>query len=360
MRALQVIAGIARKSGGPTRSVKGLCRALDRAGVEVTLMVLGGTDEFENSGGVKVVYGVRTEREFIQGFQLVHLHGLWNPKLHQVAAACRRAGVPYVVSPRGMLDPWALSVKKWKKRIARWLYQDRDLKGAAAFHATAELEAEHIGELGFRQLIIIAPNGVDVAGSKKCECEKVRTENQEKVALFMGRLHPGKGLLTLSEAWAKVLPQGWKMVVVGPDDYGHKQEVVAKLEALEIRDEWEFVGMVGDAEKWEYYRQADLLIHPSVSENFGITIAEGLAAGLPVICTKGTPWQDIADHKCGWWVDIGVEPLAQALQAAITLSDEQRQLMGERGQMLVAENYTWGAVAEKMIKGYEEVVNART
>ena len=356
MRVLQVIPGISMKSGGPTRSVKGLCRALDRAGVEVTLLVLGGTDEFENPGGVKVVYGVRAELEFLRSFQLVHLHGLWSSKLHQVAVACRRAGVKYVVSPRGMLDPWALSVKKWKKRIARWLYQDRDLKGAAAFHATAELEAQNIRKQGLKQPIIIAPNAVNIAESKKCECEKVRTEHQERVALFMGRLHPGKGLLTLAEAWAKVRPQGWKMVVVGPDDYGHKQEVVAKLEELGIRDEWEFVGMVGDEEKWAYYRQANLLIHPSVSENFGITIAEGLAAGLPIICTKGTPWKDIADHKCGWWIDIGVETLAQALKEAMSLSDKDRQAMGERGQKLITEKYTWDAVAEKIIKGYEEVV----
>ena len=352
MKVLQVITGIARKSGGPTRSVKGLCRALYRAGVEVTLLVLGGTDEFENPSGVKVVYGVKTEREFIQGFQLVHLHGLWSPKLHQVAAACRRAGVPYVVSPRGMLDPWALSVKKWKKRIARWLYQDRDLKGAAAFHATAELEAEHIRELGFRQPMIIAPNAVELP-EKMPEWHR---NGKVKTAIFLSRLHPGKGLLTLAEAWSRVRPKGWRMKVVGPDNYGHKREVTAALNRLGIAEEWEFCEPLDDAQKWDAYRSADLLIHPSVSENFGITIAEGLAAGLPVICTKGTPWKDIADHKCGWWIDIGVEPLAQALQAAITLSDEQRQLMGERGQKLIAEKYTWGAVAEKMIKGYEEVV----
>ena len=115
--------------------------------------------------------------------------------------------------------------------------------------------------------------------------------------------------------------------------------------------------MVGDEEKWAYYRQADLLIHPSVSENFGITIAEGLAAGLPVICTKGTPWQDIEEHKCGWWIDIGVEPLAQALKAAMTLSYEDRQAMGERGQKLIADKYTWDAVAEKMVNGYKGILN---
>lgn len=365
MKVLQVITGISMKSGGPTRSVKGLCRALDRAGVEVTLLVLGGTDEFEHPGGVKVIYGLRTEPAFIKEFQVVHLHGLWSPKLHKVAVACRRAGVPYVVSPRGMLDPWALSVKKWKKLIARWLYQDRDLRGAAAFHATAELEAENIRKQGFRQPIIVAPNGVELGARGQ-----VLGASKDRVAVFMGRLHPGKGLVTLAEAWGKLGVKsegvgsegvkGWKMVVVGPDSYGHKKDIVAKLEELGIKDEWDFVGMVGDEEKWKYYHQASLLIHPSVSENFGITIAEGLAAGLPVICTKGTPWHDIADHKCGWWIDIGVEPLTDALTEAMALSPDELQAMGARGRKLVEEKYTWEAVVKKMIEGYREVLNGRT
>lgn len=352
MKVLQIIAGISMKSGGPTRSVKGLCRALDRAGEEVELMLLGGTDAFENPGRIQVIYGASTDREFIQKFQVVHLHGLWSPKLHQVAVACRRAGVPYVVSPRGMLDPWALSVKKWKKRIARWLYQDRDLQGAAAFHATAELEAEHIREQGFRQPMIIAPNAVELP-EKMPEWHR---NGKVKTAIFLSRLHPGKGLLTLTEAWAKVRPQGWRMKVVGPDNYGHKKEVIAALNRLGIADEWEFCEPLDDVQKWDAYRSADLLIHPSVSENFGVTIAEGLAAGLPVICTKGAPWKDIEEHKCGWWIDIGVEQLARALQAALSLRDKERQAMGESGRMLIAEKYTWDAVAERMIKGYEEVL----
>lgn len=352
MNVLQVITEISMKSGGPTRSVKGLCRALDRAGRDVTLLVLGGVDEFENHGGVKVIHGIRTEQEFLRLFQLVHLHGLWSPKLHRVAAACRRAGVPYVVSPRGMLDPWALSVKKWKKRIARWLYQNRDLRGAAAFHATAELEAEHIREQGFRQPIIIAPNAVELP-AKMPEWHR---NGKVRTAIFLSRLHPGKGLLTLAEAWAKVRPHGWRMKVVGPDNYGHKKEVIEALNHLGIAEEWEFCEPLDDIQKWDAYRSADLLIHPSVSENFGITIAEGLAAGLPVICSRGTPWKDIEEHKCGWWIDIGVAPLAQALHAAMALSDEARQAMGERGQKLIKEKYTWDAAVKTMIRGYKEVV----
>ena len=349
MRILHVTQGIDPKSGGPTRSVKGICRALAKAGEDVTLLVLEGNHEFDNPCGAKVVYGETID---VREFDLVHLQGLWNPKLHRIAKACRKAGVKYVMSPRGMLDPWALSVKKWKKRLAMFLYQKRDLKGAAAFHVTAALEERSVRAQGLKQPVIIAPNGVDLP-----EVMPPKTSGNPKTAIFLSRLHPGKGLLTLAEAWARVKPQGWKMKVVGPDSYGHKAEVVAKLTELGILDQWEFVDMLNDVEKWPAYRAADLLVHPSVSENFGITIAEGLAAGLPVICTKGTPWSDIEEMRCGWWIDVGVDSLVTALKSATSFTEDERGEMGKRGRKLVEEKYTWEAVCGKMVDGYESILN---
>ena len=347
--------GLSAGSGGPTRSVKGLCRALSRAGADVTLLVLSGCGEFEDPCGVKVERGIAPDAipDFVKRFALVHLHGLWHPGLHRVASACRKAGVPYVVSPRGMLDPWALSVKKWKKRLALLVYQRADLKHAAAFHATAPAEAEHIRAAGFAQPCILSPNAVeppDAMPEKAVRTDGIRT------ALFLSRLHPGKGLPALADAWAAVRPQGWRMRVVGPDSYGHKREVVARLEKLGIAGEWDFVGEVDDTKKWREYRSADLLVHPSVSENFGITIAEGLAAGLPVIATKGTPWAELETRRCGWWIDAGVASLAAALRASMALSDEERNAMGERGQALIAGKYTWPAAAKLMLQGYRQML----
>lgn len=348
MNVLLVTTGINPASGGPTRSVKGLCRALDRAGVNVTLLVLNGHHPFEDRGKVQVLRGARVN---VADYDLVHLQGLWHWGLHNVAVACRKYHVPYVVSPRGMLDPWALGVKRWKKRLALLLYQRRDLLGAVAFHVTAALEERSVRAQGLKQPVIIAPNGVDLP-----EVMPPKTSGNPKTAIFLSRLHPGKGLLTLAEAWARVKPQGWRMKVVGPDSYGHKAEVVAKLMELGVLDQWEFVDMLNDVEKWSAYRAADLLVHPSVSENFGITIVEGLAAELPVIATKGTPWQELETYNCGWWIDIGVEPLVGALKEAMSLSDEERAAMGARGRKLAEENYTWEAVCGKMVEGYESVL----
>lgn len=359
MKILHVTSGIDPKSGGPTRSVKGICRALSKAGVDVTLLVLHGDHEFDNPCGVKIIRGLPSHEilsQTIKQFDLVHIQGLWDWSLHKVAAECRKCKVPYVISPRGMLDPWALSVKKWKKRLAMLVYQRRDLKGASAFHVTAALEEKSVRAQGLKQPCIIAPNGVDLPmGIPKV---KTRGEGEQRTAIFLSRLHPGKGLLLLAEAWARVKPHGWTMRVVGPDSYGHKAEVLARLDELGIRDQWQFVDMVDDVRKWQEYAAAELLVHPSVSENFGITIAEGLAAGLPVICTDGTPWAEIAERKCGWYIKANSEDaLAVALREA-TNSVELAE-MGARGRKLVEEHYTWSAVSDKMVCGYEEVLNGR-
>ena len=349
MKILHIITGISRSSGGPSRSSQGLVAAECRAGVDAWIYPFDGAEPWIEGVRKYKPQGAELSAADLAQFDVVHIHGIWSPRLHNVAKMCRAAKVLYITAPRGMLEPWSLTQKWLKKRIARWLYQDNDLDGAAALHATADSEAAQFRKLGFKNPIIVSPNGVDLP-----EVMPPKTSGAMKTAIFLSRLHPGKGLLTLAEAWARVRPQGWKMKVVGPDSYGHKAEVIAKLTKLGILDQWEFVDMLNDVEKWSAYRAADLLVHPSVSENFGITIVEGLAAGLPVIATKGTPWQELETCNCGWWIDIGVEPLVNALKEAMSLSDEERAAMGARGRKLVDEKYTWKAVVSAM----EEILNS--
>ena len=360
MKILHVISGISRSSGGPSRSSQGLVAAECCAGIDAWIYSFDGAEPWIEGVRRFKPQGVELSAVDLKQFDIIHIHGIWDPRLHKVAKICRVAKVPYVISPRGMLDPWALSVKPFRKMIARILYQDRDLRCAAAIHATAEVEAEHIRMAGFANRIIVSPNGVDLPEqgiSTKGEGGRKKGEGAKKIALFLCRLHPGKGLITLAEAWAKVRPVGWIMRVVGPDSYGHKADVVAKLHSLGIEGDWQFQDMVDDEEKWREYAAADLLVHPSVSENFGITIAEGLAARLPVICTKGTPWSDIVIRRCGWWIDIGTEPLIAALRDATSLDVATYREMGVRGCSFVEETFTWRVAGDKMISGYKEILN---
>jgi glycosyltransferase involved in cell wall biosynthesis len=259
-----------------------------------------------------------------------------------------------------MLEPWSLGEKKWKKRLAMWLYQRRDLERAVALHATAESEAEQFRRLGFKQPIVVLPNGVDFPAKIP---PRIRRADGGKTILFLSRIHPKKGLIDLVEAWRKIREGccGWHVEYAGPDSGGHLGEVQERIQKMGLAGDFTYLGDLDDHEKWSAYRSADLFVLPTHSENFGIVVAEALAAGVPVITTKGAPWAELegiprqdgaVPGRAGWWIDIGAEPLAEALREAMGLTDGERCAMGENGRRLVEAKYTWPAVAERMKAAY--------
>ena len=679
MKVLHVISGISRRAGGPSRSSQGLVAAECKAGVDAWIWPLDGAEPWiegvrrveirderleircggNNSEASRVARRTMgeasgTERA-LTDFDLVHIHGIWDWRLHKVAVACRKAGVKYIIAPRGMLEPWSLKQKWLKKRIARWLYQDRDLRGAAALHATAASEEAQFRALGFGQPVIVSPNGVNVPREEVCSLRSTvcslqldTTEGAEpggesdmgsglgrepqaickptdlsrpnsrrrggtagnygerrrggtagnygepavRRALFVSRMHKKKGVLELVEAWAKVkkerfgrfgslVGEGEKITanwfdVIDPEVIislpaidigepgmladrkavkeafrafgrirnesdgfevvfpaasagkmlyqsgvdihgiaaafkmlfeksvrawnerevpmeGHKfhfnvssyrnyvnkfsfrgveyyvrftireigsdaavhastisevavykktedaladshlenpeddhkasfidnkisyflarvnpgwvcelvytmnseeereyeRKVKERIVELgmsygEIREgrRWKveggtaevsnsnvqpstsdlppdfiLTGALDDEKKWDAYYRADLFVLPTYSENFGIVVAEALWAGVPVITTKGTPWKDLVDHNCGWWIEVGVEPLVEALKEAMSISPEELREMGHKGHVLVHDKYCWEAVTRAMVSGYEEVIS---
>lgn len=367
MKVLHVINRLSRTGGGPSRSCQGLVAALNAAGVDAALLSLAKGDS-PWIGGVERFFNGDAFENALRDFKpnIVHLHELWHPGLHHCAVVCRRMGLPYIFAPRGTLEPWSLRHKWLKKRIARLLYQDRDLRGAAALHATAKSEAEQFVKLGFRNPIVVSPNGVNVPGAL---IQRSLGATERRV-LFVSRMHPKKGVLELIEAWGRVFPVKahdvrdsgkWicELVYTVHDNSEREYEtkVRASVHELGLDGRIIFTGALDDNDKWQAYSRADLFALPTYSENFGIVVAEALWAGVPVITTKGTPWGELESHKCGWWVDIGVEPLAAALKSAMSLNDDERRDMGERGRRLVEEKYSWPGVAAQMMKGYEAVIS---
>ena len=364
MKVLHVISSLSRRGGGPSRSAQGLVAGLNRAGVETWLMALRHGDEPWVDGVEHFVNGERFEDVALQVKpQIVHLHGLWSLALHRCAVICRRWNIPYVVAPRGMLEPWSLQQKWLKKRIARWLYQDRDLRFAAALHATAESEGEQFRKLGFKNPVIVSPNGVNVPDKSLVISRQSLEGGENRRVLFVSRMHPKKGVMELVEAWHKLMVSDQSLVVSawrcelvytvsGDYEKEYEAKVMARVKGLGLEEQFAFTGALNDDEKWKAYARADLFVLPTYSENFGIVVAEALWAGVPVITTKGTPWRDLEGYKCGWWVDVGVEPLSIALKNAISLQDCERIEMGGRGKKLVEEKYTWGAVVKSMVEGY--------
>jgi glycosyltransferase involved in cell wall biosynthesis len=283
---------------------------------------------------------------------LIHDHGVWLPTNHSAVVVAHQLGIPLIISPRGMLEPWAMNHKAWKKRLAWNLYQRRDLEFAAVLHATAEQEAENFRNLGLRQPIAVIPNGTDLPEWRNLPDPK----GTPRKMLFLSRIHPVKGLVNLVQAWKTVKPSGWKMIIAGPDEGGHQKIVEAAIRQAGLQDDFAFTGSVYGDQKEALYRSADVFVLPTFTENFGLVVAEALACGVPVITTKGAPWEGLQTHRCGWWIDIGVEPLAAALREAMNLPPDTLRDMGQRGRAYAEQNFGWPGIAEQMLSVYRWVL----
>lgn len=284
---------------------------------------------------------------------VMHDHGIWLTNNHVIAVESRRLNIPRIVSPHGMLDPWAWQYKAWKKRLAWYLFQKHDLKTATALHATAPSEALHLKQFFQEIPIAIVPLGVDLPTG----IAKNHTNKPKQYILFLSRIHAKKGLLNLVEAWFHLQPTSWELVIAGPDESGHRAVVEKKATELGIAESIKFTGAVEGEAKWRLYQEADLFVLPSFSENFGIVVAEALASRTPAIVTKGAPWSDLETYDCGWWIDIGVLPLVKALQEAMAMEQSRRIAMGNKGRQLVESKYSWKRTAENMLEVYEWLLN---
>ncbi len=271
---------------------------------------------------------------------IMHLHGMWEGLLAAAALLAQQRAVPYVVCPAGMCDRVGLARGRLKKQLALMLWQRRVMRGASAIHAAALPEASDIRALGFRRPIAIIPNGLDLRPYSPPPTTPIEqwwpAPRDKKRLLFVGRVHPIKGLANLISAWAQLrahFPQ-WQLLIAGPDPHGHRAELERQLQRLGLSDSATFTGPVYGEQKHALLAASDLFVLPSHTESFGIAAVEAMASGLPVVTTTGTPWRRVVDLDCGWWVEVGVAPLRRGLEQALGLSDEQRRAMGKRGRQL--------------------------
>lgn len=233
------------------------------------------------------------------------------------------------------------------KRLFWPILQQPALSHVTCFHATCEAEYRDIRRMGFKQPVAIIPNGIDEIPSGAIIKASAHT------VLYLGRIHPEKGVETLLRAWRRVEQAhgDWRLQIVGPG----KPEYVAKVgrlaKSLNLR-RVEFTGGKYGAEKWEAYRGADLYVLPSPSENFAISVAEALMAGVPVISTKGTPWRGLEAERAGWWVDLGEEPLADAMDRAMRCSLSELNEMGQRGRAWMLRDFNWFRIGQAMSSFY--------
>ncbi len=356
MKVLVSATSLQASYGGPAFSVSRLASALSEAGAEVALWAADGsaTSSPLTRPSTGLSFHDGSLRRLVETFRpdVLHDNGLWLAHNHRVARMGRAFGLPRVVSTRGMLEPWARSHRRWKKWAAWRLYQKRDLDSAAALHATSSAEADNLKRLGLRPPVAAISNGMDLPE----RASSAGPGGGARTALFLGRIHPVKGLPVLMEAWGRVRPQGWRLVVAGPDQGGHRKEVEAAVRAAGIGETVSFVGAVMDGAKAALLEGADLLILPSHTESFGMAVAEALAHGVPALVSTAAPWPMLERLGCGWLATPTAAGLADALSRAVDTEPEALRRMGEAGRALIAAEFGWPRVASQFLALYGSVV----
>ena len=306
---------------------------------------------------------VRSLRQLAARVDVVHVHGVWTFSSIVGCPVLRSMGKPYILSPRGFLDAWPLAHKGLKKRVVLSLLERRNLNGAARLHASSEAEKESLLRLGLRAPIFVSPNGIE-PDAQSFFSQVTSTRPLQKAAspartlLYVSRLHPQKRTLELVRIFSRLAaeyPQ-WRLRLAGSDDYlGYRAQLEREIRAAGLSERVSFLGFLAGRDLWEAYAQADLFALPTMTESFGNVIVESLAAGVPVITTKGAPWSVLCRAGCGWWVNLDLGAFEAALREAMGLPVETLQEMGERGRTLVRERFTWQSIIGAMGAQYEEV-----
>lgn len=269
-----------------------------------------------------------------------HDHGLWQESNIAVAWVAKQHNIPLIISPHGMLEPWALSHHKLKKSIAWFTYQRNILKSAKYIHVTAQSEQNSIQKLLPSVKFAKIKLGTSITDKK--------SRHNKKIALFLSRIHKKKGLEILIDAWKVSSPKGWQLKITGPDEKNYVATIKHKIKALNLDESIQILNPVYDKEKTKLYMESSLFILPSYSENFGLVIVEAMMAGLPVITTDKTPWLDLDERGVGWTISPGVEELSKAITTATSLTQEQRKAMGKTAREWMIREYSWGKYQQEM------------
>ncbi len=318
---------------------------------------------FPTTGPRKFYFSLQMAHASVQEageISIVHHHALWTGLSLVTNRLHKRERVPTVIAPHGMLEKWALRKSRLKKSLALALYERKTLFGASCLHACSEQEMAGFREFGLQNPVAVIPNGISnswlkSSGDGNAFRKRFGLPPDKRIMLFLSRITPVKGLTLLLDALDKVRPylDNWLVVIAGADEFDHKAEISEKITRLHLEDSIVFTGLLVDQVKRDAFAAAEIFVLPTRKENYGIVIAEALGAGVPVLTTKGAPWENLVAAGCGWWVDIDCDAISEALKLAINLSSDELRMMGTRGKELVATHHTWFRSAQLTIELYE-------
>jgi glycosyltransferase involved in cell wall biosynthesis len=372
LRAIQVVAGLNPADGGPSITVPRLNNALRVAGIDSHVFTIVDPRavgfqtpdwvrsfplDFGHVPRMSKLYFSRALSTELKGeapLDLIHSHGLWRVPNISAARVARSRLIPSIVSPRGMLSDFAWRASRRSKAIFWALAQKDALSVPQCLHATSTSEFEEIRRAGLRQPVVVIPNGVDLPEvPEPCSGIAAWQQTNRKTLLYLGRVHPKKGLDTLVAAWNQVAAEfpEWELRIVGPGEDAHLAELHGMIQRLGVRRISLEAPVYGEA-KWEVFKNTRIFILPTINENFGMTVAESLACGRPVIVSKGAPWRGVEENGCGWWIDFGKESIVAALRIALTTPDEVLEQMGRCGRAWMKAEFQWDGIGQQMAAVY--------
>jgi poly(glycerol-phosphate) alpha-glucosyltransferase len=291
---------------------------------------------------------------------IVHVHGLW---MYASAAALwwgAKTGAVCVVSPHGMLDRWALANAAIKKRIAGALYQDRHFRNSCCLHAVGEAEYQAIRDFGLRNPVCVIPNGVSLPGPDvEAPAWRAGLPADAQVLLYLGRLHPKKGLMNLLRAWAACAtdPHRWHLVIAGWDTDGHGTELKDLAKSLDVTASVHFVGAQFGTDKAATFNAASAFVLPSLSEGLPVAVLEAWSYRLPVLMTPQCNLDVGFEVQAALPIQPDPQIIAHELQYLLRMGAAERAAMGDAGHRLVVRQFTWPSQAGRMAALYHRLLD---
>ena len=363
MKVLHFIPSIDNSIGGPARSstqlVKFLAKKNDNHFFE--LHTIHSPDPIITSfeeANANLIFHQKLNSISLSDADLLHLHGIWSSSLYLIARKSIKRNIPYIISIRGMLEPWSLSQKKLKKKIALLIYQKRILLKSMALHATSKEEVSSIRNCGINNPVINIPNGIDLETYPK-EIDTKKKYNSKKI-VFLSRIHKKKGIEFLLEAFCQLNVQfkdGWTIDIIGEGDNDYLASLRKRIAQLGLDDYVNFRGAIYGSEKNAALINSTFYVLPTFSENFGIAIAEALACYCPVITTTGAPWNELLNRNAGDWIELSIDNLARSLEKMMSLSLKEYDTVSQNAKSLVTNRYSSNSLAAQMFDCYKSLLS---
>ncbi|MCG8454121.1 MAG: glycosyltransferase [Spirochaetales bacterium] len=352
-----------KKSSGIPPAALGICEAILHVGGQVKLFAGHAETSFEPE--INVPYRTssvsftgryfgwtidevkQVKRQRNEGWA-VHVHGLWSgANFVERWSRPHDFSPPFIFSPHGMFSPAALAQSRWRKRLVWWLSQRRQLATTSLVHVTSEAERDDVRAAGVRQPVACLPLPVP----SPVRLKRLTGDDQSLLRIgFLGRIAPIKRIELLIDAFKKVFNHRYEaeLLIAGPIiDSGYGNSLLRRTRGCSSIC---WLGEISGPTKEKFFKEIDLLVLPSASENFGVVVTEALSIGIPVAASMGTPWKVLSDQGLGFYGFNDVIGLTMCLTKAKELGKAGLAALGEGGPAHVENNYSYKTIGRKWVE----------